>query len=80
MSIPFENEELRNQLFECSVLLVSLLLNQYKKNIINITDFKCHVTRKISYINDNIDIIKDEIKKKNIENLINECRNISNSY
>lgn len=80
MSIPFENEEFRDQLFECSVLLVSLLLNQYKKSIINITDFKCHTARKISYINDNLHIIKDDNKKKNIENLIDECRKITASY
>lgn len=76
MNIPFENEDFRNQLFECSVLLVTLLLNQYKKSIINITDFKCHTARKISYINDNISIIKDDTQKKNIKNLIDECRKI----
>ena len=78
-SSEITNKEFDNQLFECSILIVSLLLNQYKVKEIDITDFKSHTTNKISYILNNIDIIKDNMEKRNIENLINECVAINNS-
>ena len=79
MSFSYEmtNKEFNNQLFECTILIVSLLLNQYKEKVIDITDFKTHTTSKISYILNNYDIIKDNIKKREIESLINECLEIN---
>lgn len=81
MSSSYEmiNKEFDNQLFECSLLIISLLLNQYKAKAIDITDFKDHTANKISYILNNFDIIKDEKEKTNIEGLINECIAINNS-
>lgn len=81
MSSSYEmiNKEFDNQLFECSLLIISLLLNQYKAKAIDITDFKNHTTNKISYILNNFDIIKDQKEKNTIENLINECIEINNT-
>ena len=80
MSSSYEmiNKEFDYQLFECSILIISLLLNQYKAKSINIIDFKCHTANKINYILNNFDVIKDEKEKTNIKNLINECNAISN--
>lgn len=80
MSNLFEDEEFEKQLFECSLMLVSLLLMQYKKKSIDITDFKCHTTNKINYILKNFEIIKDNNQRRNIEELINECNAIANNY
>lgn len=81
MSSSYEiiNKEFDDQIFECSLLIISLLLNQYKAKSISITDFKSHTANKISYILNNFDIIKDEKEKTNIKNLINECNAINNS-
>lgn len=80
MSISSEiNNEFDDQLFECTLLIVSLLLKQYKENAIDITDFKSHTTNKISYILNNYNDIKDNNKKRNIESLINECIAINNT-
>lgn len=68
-----------DQLFECSFLLVSILLEKYKKNIIDITDFKTHTANKISYIKDNLKFIKENDRKIAIENLVIECDAINNS-
>lgn len=82
MSSSYEmaNYDFDNQLFECSLLTVSLLLNQYKAKTINIIEFKKHTTNKINYILNNFQIIKDDTKKSSIENLINECIKINNMY
>lgn len=71
--------EIDNQLFECSLILISLLLNQYKAQTININDFKSHTKNKITYILNNIGIIKDNNQKRIIESLINECIIINNT-
>lgn len=71
------SSEFDNQLFECSLLLLSLLLNEYKLQKIDITDFKEHAINKISYIKDNFDIINNSLEKRNIESLINECIEIT---
>lgn len=65
--------EIEKQLFECSILAVSTLLDAYKKNKIDITNFRRHTARKISYIKKNILYVKDSKQKKEIENLIKEC-------
>jgi len=78
-SCDMTNKDFNNQLIECSILLVSLLLKQYKSKAIDITDFRDHTTNKISYILNNFDTIKDNMKKKSIEDLINECNEITNS-
>ncbi len=80
MSNLFENEEFEKQLFECSLMLVSLLLVQYKRKTIDITDFKCHTANKINYILKNFDLIKDKSERRSIEKLINECNTITTSY
>lgn len=79
-SYEFINKDYNSQLFECSLLVVSILLKQYKANIINITDFKTHTKNKISYIFNNIDIIKDTMEKITIKNIINECIQITNAH
>jgi len=79
LSIKMQNKEFDNQLFECAVLVVSLLINQYKANAIDLTDFKSHTKNKINYILNNLDIIKDTTKKSSIESLISECNKINNS-
>ncbi|HEY5583762.1 MAG TPA: hypothetical protein VIK78_04630 [Ruminiclostridium sp.] len=81
MSFPdkMHNNEFDDQLLECSVLVVSLLINQYKAKAIDKTDFKIHTKNKINYIINNLGIIKDTVKKSSIESLINECNEINNT-
>jgi hypothetical protein len=73
------NTNFNCQLFECSFLIVSLLLEEYKKKMIDITDFKVNTEIKISYIQKNLEYIKEEDWKLFIENLINECVEINSS-
>jgi len=73
------NKDFNNKLFDCSLLVVSLLLKQYKANAIDITDFRSHTSVKINYIRTNLDTIKDSMKKRTIERLINECIRIINT-
>lgn len=85
MSFLFEkseraNKDVSDMLFECSLLFITLLLNQYKAQAINISDFKNHTAKKINYIKSNFDIINDTKKRITIENLINECNEIINAY
>jgi hypothetical protein len=81
MSFSYEmtNEDFNNKLLECSVLVVLLLLKQYKANIIDKSDFRSHTTNKISYILNNFDNIIDNKEKRTIESLINECMDINNN-
>lgn len=71
------NKEIGKQLLECSILIVSILLKQYKTKLINITDFKNHTVNKISYIVNNLDSIKDVSERRKVENLLNECQEIN---
>ncbi len=74
------NKNLNNQLYECSILLVSLLLDQYKSKAINLTDFRNHTTKKISYIVNNWDSLEGSIDKTTVEKLLNECNEINKDY
>ena len=82
MSSSYEmaNYDFDNQLFECCILTITILLDQYKDNTINITEFKNNTTNKINYILNNFGILKDSTKKRSIENLINECIKINNTF
>lgn len=85
MSFLFEkseksNKDVSNMLFECSLLFITLLLNQYKSQAINIGDFRQHTLKKINYIKNNFDIVNDSNQRISIENLINECNEIMNAY
>ncbi|MHB8063344.1 MAG: hypothetical protein ACYDG2_12025 [Ruminiclostridium sp.] len=81
MSISYgmTDKDINNQLLECSIIVVSLLLKQYKAKVIDITDFRIHTSKKISYIVNNFNSIKDNIEKRTTENLINECNKITNA-
>jgi hypothetical protein len=72
-------ESFDRQLFECCIIMVSILLKQYRNKMIDITDFKCHTANKIRYIFENMECETNIEKKKNIENLLKECNTI-NSY
>jgi type II restriction/modification system DNA methylase subunit YeeA len=67
------NKDFNSQLFECSFLIVSLLLKQYKENSISKVDFINHTKHKLDYIQNNLVYIDDSMQKKDIENIINEC-------
>ena len=71
--------EIEDDLFECSFLLISILLKQYKENLIDLNRFKSNSISKIQYILDNIHKIQDESSKITINNLINECIEINNN-
>lgn len=70
-------ESFDRQLFECCIMLVTILLKQYKNNTINIADFKCHTANKIRYIIKNMECETNIEKKKSIEQLVDECKAIS---
>ncbi|MDF2987347.1 MAG: hypothetical protein K0R50_2857 [Eubacterium sp.] len=72
-----DKDNFEKQLFDCCLVMLSLLLKQYNNKIIDITDFKCHTTNKIRYILTNLDLEKDNEKKKVIENLIHDCNAIN---
>jgi hypothetical protein len=85
MCVLFEKSEKPNKdistiLFECSLLFITLLLNQYKAKAINKSDFANHTIKKINYIKNNFDIVHDKEKRLSVENLINECNDIINAY
>ncbi|QNU65582.1 hypothetical protein EHE19_011665 [Ruminiclostridium herbifermentans] len=66
-------------LLECSYLLISILLKQYKENVIDLDCFKSNSINKIQYILNNFHKIQDESHKEKIKKLINECIEINNS-
>lgn len=74
-----DNTEIRKQIIECSILIISLLLQKYKSKEIDIIDFKNHTISKINYIMDNFDVIKDTLEIEKVESLINECNEIFNA-
>ena len=79
MQFQMNNTEIEDDLFECSFLLISILLKQYKENLIDLNRFKSNSISKIQYILDNIHKIQDESSKITINNLINECIEINNN-
>lgn len=64
------------QLFECCVIMLSILIEQYNNKKIDITDFKAHTKTKISYILKYIDVGANIEKKITAENLIKEYEQI----
>ncbi len=72
------NKDFNSQLFECSFLILSLLLKQYKTNTISLADFKNHIKHKLNYIQLNLAYVDNDIQKKEIEEIVNECIIISN--
>ncbi len=79
MQFQMNSTEIEDDLFECSFLLISILLKQYKENLIDLNRFKSNSINKIQYILDNIHKIQDESSKITINNLINECIEINNN-
>ena len=79
MQFQMNSTEIEDDLFECSFLLISILLKQYKENLIDLNRFKSNSISKIQYILDNIHKIQDESSKITINNLINECIEINNN-
>lgn len=73
------NKDFNSQLFECSFLILSLLLKQYKTNTISLDDFKNHIKHKLNYIQLNLAYVDNDIQKKEIEEIVNECIIISNN-
>ena len=73
------DKDIGYMLFECSLLFLTVLLNQYKAHSITVNDFRKHTINKINYIKDNFDIINDSKKRLTVENLINECNEITNA-
>ncbi len=67
-----------DELFECSFLLISILLKQYKEHLIDVDCFKSNSQNKIQYILNNYHKIQDDAQKILIQNLINECIEINN--
>ncbi|EPR13164.1 hypothetical protein [Ruminiclostridium papyrosolvens] len=67
------------QLFECSFLTLKLLLEVFKKNLIDIADFKSNTELKISYIQSNLKHINQIERRSLIECVIHECIEINRS-
>lgn len=73
------DNDIRKQLLECSVLIISILVKQYKAKKIDTTDFNKHASNKISYIISNLEYIEDPSEKSKIESLLDECNEIINT-
>ncbi len=67
---------IEQQLMECCIMIVSLLIRQYRDNTINISDFKSHTTNKIRYILEHLEQEPDGVKKNSIQKLLDEYNNI----
>ncbi len=64
-------------LFECSLLTIKLLLEVFKKELIDITDFRSNTELKISYIQNNLEHINEIERRSFIERVIHECIEIN---
>lgn len=73
------SNNISKELYECCVIMVEILLKQYKNNSINISDFRSHSLNKIKYIMENIDNETNIDKKKSVSNLLDECNEIISS-
>ncbi len=71
------SNNIQKELFECCIVMVEILLKQYKNSSIDISDFRSHSLNKIKYIMENIDFETDIDKKNSIINLIDECNKIT---
>ncbi len=71
-----DHEIFDKQLFECCVIMVSILIKQYNNKMINITDFKTHTANKVSYILKYINIETNTEKRNTAENLVKEYEKI----
>ncbi|PYG87412.1 hypothetical protein LY28_02080 [Ruminiclostridium sufflavum DSM 19573] len=70
----------RDELFECSFLLLSILLQKYNEKEIDISTFKSHTQTKINYMLNNFHKINDGTQKTAVENLLSECTEINNTH
>ncbi len=71
-----DHEIFDKQLFECCVIMVSILIKQYDNKMINITDFITHTTNKISYILKYVNNETNTEKRITAENLLKEYEKI----
>lgn len=74
-----DSKDINDKLFECSFLLISLLLKQYKENAIDKITFINHSQKKIMYLLNNFDKVKDGTKKTTIKCIMNECLEINSN-
>lgn len=79
MQYKRNNTDLNDDMLECSLLLISILLKQYKENVIDVDCFKKHSEIKIKYILNNYQKITDTEQKELVKNLIKECIQINNT-
>lgn len=79
-SYNIDNNDIRDELLECSLLQISLLLKLYKENKIDLSTFKNHSYNKIAFIQNNFDTLNESAQKLNAEDIINECVEISNKH
>lgn len=79
MQFQMNNTGTEDGLFECSFLLISILLKQYKENLIDLDSFKSNSQNKIQYILNNYHKVQDKAQKIIIKNLLNECIEINNN-
>ena len=79
MQFQMNSTETEDVLFECSFLLISILLKQYKQNLIDLDCFKSNSTNKIQYILNNYHKLQDKAQKILIKNLLKECIELNNN-
>lgn len=79
MKFQLNNTGIEDDLLECSLLLISILLKQYKENLIDLNCFKSNTQIKLQYILKNYHKVQDEEKQISITNLLNECTEVNNN-
>ena len=79
MKFQLNNTGIEDDLLECSLLLISILLKQYKENLIDLNCFKSNTQIKLQYILKNYHKVQDEEKQISITKLLNECTEVNNN-
>lgn len=79
MKFQLNNTGIEDDLLECSLLLISILLKQYKENLIDLNCFKSNTQIKLQYILKNYHKVQHKEKQISITNLLNECTEVNNN-
>ncbi|GEM_PF-6381720 len=79
MKTNLNHNTLFNEIISCTIKVLNLLIKLYSSGKISHKEFEQNVTVKISFLQENIDLIEDKEMKTSIQSIIKQCNIILTS-
>lgn len=64
------------ELTECTVLMLKVIHDMYRKQALTYEEFLSFTEKKIQFLSDNINFITSEIERKNADDIIHKCNSL----